>query len=134
MSMVQGGSVKLDFNILAADLSTGGATGSFDLIAPQDGYLDAIYTTVQVAIVTGGVLAVKTGDALAVTVTGLNITIANSAAKGTRQSKVFTPSNAPTNRKVLKGDRISIDVDTAFNGGGAIAGYLVLASADQTAQ
>lgn len=120
-----GQKVFLPFFINATDLA---AATNQELIAPVSGFITEIHTVVQVAIVTGGDITVKTGDALAVTVAGLTATIPNSAAAGSRVSGTATAGSST--RAVTKGDRIAILSAAAFNGGGAINGQLVIESAD----
>lgn len=117
--------VFLPFFINATDLSAG---TNQEIIAPMDGYLTEIQTVVQVAIVTGGDITVKTGDALAVTVAGLTATIPNSAAAGSRVTDAATAGS--DTRYVTKGSRIAVLSAAAFNGGGAVNGYLTLESAN----
>lgn len=117
--------IFLPFFINATDLSAG---TNQEMIAPMAGYITEIKTVVQVAIVTGGDITVKTGDALATTVAGLTATIPNSAAAGSRVSDKATAGSST--RQVAEGDRIAILSAAAFNGGGAVSGYLVLESAN----
>lgn len=125
MSLKAGQRVFLPFYFDATDLSAG---TNQELIAPVTGFIVGIKTVVQVAIVTGGDITVKTGDALAVTVAGLTATIANSAAAGSRVSD--TPTDGSSTRAVTEGDRIAILAAAAFNGGGAVRGLLVIDTAN----
>ena len=117
---------RIAFQIPQASLI---ANATIDLIAPEAGYIDELGTTIDVAVTTGGTLTVKTGDALATTVTGLTQTIANSATKGTRQTT--TATGVASNKLVAKGDRIAI-VPASFATAGAVNGYLGFRSADVT--
>lgn len=129
MSLKAGEVRFIPFNVGATELAAGTVQ---DLVAPEAGYLTELVTTVQTAIVTGGVLTVKTGDALGTTVAGLAQTIADSATKGTRQTTAATSGSAT--RYVAKGERIGIEPSAAFNGGGAMSGHLTLSSADVSPQ
>lgn len=125
MSLKAGTTRIIPFNIGATELAAGTVQ---DLIAPEAGIIEQLVTTVQTAIVTGGVLTVKTGDALATTVGGLAQTIADSATKGTRQTTNATAGSST--REVAAGARIGIEPSAAFNGGGAMSGHLVLRSSN----
>ncbi|MGV1835238.1 hypothetical protein ACQZ6C_10790 [Rhizobium rhizogenes] len=114
----------LDFQINATDLP---ANTDQNFISPVDGYISALRTVVQAAVTTGGTIAVKTGDALAVTVAGLTQTIANAAAVGARQTTTATAKSLT--RKVSKGDRIALDL-TSFATAGAINGSIFIKAAD----
>lgn len=117
-----GDSVFIPFSIDATDLSAG---TSRELIAPIGGIIKAIYSTVQVAISTGGVLTVQVGTT---DVVGASITVANSATKGTVQSASSTSPS--TTRTVAKGDRVQVTPSAAFNGGGAINGFIEFATGE----
>lgn len=109
--------VFLPFEINATDLSAGTAK---EIVSPVAGYIDTLRTMVQVAIVTGGAV---TANVNTVAVTGLSITVADSATVGTAQSDQPTTLRSSTTA-VAKGDRISIVPAAAFNGGGALTGML----------
>jgi len=106
----------LGFSINATDLSAGTPQ---ELIATCDGAITAIYGTVAVAIVTGGGITVKVGTT---DVAGASLTAADAAVVGTRYSDT-TLTNDGT-ELVKKGDRIQIVPAAAFNGGGAVNGFL----------
>lgn len=125
MALFAGDFEYLPFTINATDLAAG--TGQ-EVYIPRSGYVVGLFTVVQEAIVTGGVIDVKTGAALATTVGGLSQTIADSATVGTRQATDATAGSST--RVVAKGDRLSVVPSAAFNGGGAMRGFVVLASAD----
>jgi hypothetical protein len=119
--------VRVPFEVNATDLSAG--TPQY-FYAPTDGYIEGIDLVVQTVIVTGGVIKVQraTGiadgsDAIAALadVPGATITVANAAEAGFRQ-KAEATENGSALRKVLAGDLIAINVDAAFNGGGAVRG------------
>lgn len=99
-----------------------------ELVAPCDGYIDVLRLTIQTAITTGGNIVVKHGDALATTVAGIDITIADSATKGTRYEDTSTPGSST--RFVNKGDRIGIEPSAGFATGGAVNGVLEISEAD----
>lgn len=119
----------MQFDIPATELAAGTV---MELVAPHAGYIEELVTSVETAIGTGGTIDVKTGDALAVTVAGLQQTIANSATKGTRQTTTATTSS--TTRAVAKGDRIGIVPSAAFASAGAMTGHLVINTADTDPQ
>lgn len=125
MSLKAGEHIAIPFFINQTDLLAG---TSQELIAPVDGYLVELHTTVQTAVTTGGAITVKTGDALATTVAGLTNTIADAATVGTRLSSSATSGSA--SRVVSKGDRISIQSAAGFATAGAVNGFLVLATSD----
>lgn len=125
MALKAGTEVHIPFNIGATELAAGTV---FDMIAPIDGVIEILRTTVQTAIGTGGVLTVKTGDALATTVAGLAQTIADSATKGTRQNTTSTAGSST--RVVTAGTRVGIEPSAAFASAGAMSGILVFRSAD----
>lgn len=122
MGIKTGGQAFLPFRLAATELA---APTAFEIVAPCDGYLDNIRAIVQVAIVTGGGITVEINT---VAVTGLAITVADSATKGTRYSDDATAGTST--RRVLKGDRITVTPSAAFNGGGALDGFLTLNEAD----
>lgn len=129
MSLNAGYPEFLFFKIPATELSAG---TSIELVSPWTGVIDELCTIVQTAIVTGGPITVLAGAGGAVAVAGLSVTIANSATKGTVQTDTPTPGS--TTRNVTKGDRIQIVPDAAFNGGGAVDGYLKINAVDLTPQ
>lgn len=119
MSIVAGKREALLFQIDQATLI---ANTSVELVAPFDGYVEELRSTVQAAVTTGGTLTVLLGDA-GTAVTGLSVTIANAAAKGTRASD--TATEGTTTRAVSKGDRIQIK-PTSFATAGAVNGALII--------
>lgn len=119
MSIVAGKRVALPFQIDQATLI---ANTSVELVAPFDGYVEELRTTVQAAVTTGGTVTVLLGDS-AVAVTGLSVTVANAATKGTRA--VDTATEGTTTRAVAKGDRIQIK-PTSFATAGALNGSLII--------
>lgn len=125
MSLKAGALVYVQFAINQTDLLAG---TSAELIAPCDGVITDLDVTVQAAITTGGDVTVKTGDAGATTVAGVSIAVATSATKGTRYTDSATAGSAT--RKVSKGDRIQVVPSAAFDTGGAISGFVTIATAD----
>lgn len=125
MSLKVGERIVIPFNITAALLSAG---GNLNLVAPVDGYVGSLRTIVQVAIVTGGTLTLKSGSALATTVAGISNVIADSATEGTIVESSATLGSST--RQVTKGQRIAIVIPAAFNGGGELNGYLSFHTAD----
>lgn len=112
------GYVYLPFDIPASELAAG---TTIELVSPVAGTITKMQTTVQTAIVTGGAITAKVGTT---DITGLSITVADSATKGTRQSD--TPTAGDDTDVVAVGDRIQIVPDAAFNGGGAVSGVLTI--------
>jgi hypothetical protein len=108
------GDIFIPFYCNATDLSAG--TSQWWPV-PVDGQIVSLHTAVQVAIVTGGAV---TTELETVAVTGLSVTIADSATVGTVGSD--TPTSTTT---VSRGVDIETVFAAAFNGGGAVnGGYL----------
>ena len=121
MSIEAGSKRFLQFAINETDTLAGTAA---ELIAPEAGYLTGLDVIVQKAITTGGAVTVEING---VAVTGLTVTVADSATKGTRYSDTATAGSST--RTVAKGDRITVTPAAAFNTAGAISGHLTLVSA-----
>lgn len=117
MSIKVGRSFYIQFFINATDLAAG--TGQ-ELIAPTDGFIEELQTTVQAAIGTGGGITVNING---VAVNGLSATVADSAAAGTRNND--TPNSPDPTRQFKKGDRITIIPAAAFATSGAVNGNLL---------
>lgn len=109
--------IFIPFFINATDLSAG--TSQY-VISPVAGQVIGIHTDVQVAIVTGGAITVQLSD---VDVVGLTVTVADAAAVGTVQSDLATDLAGATGT-VAKDGAIEIVSAAAFNGGGAINGFV----------
>lgn len=123
MSIKAGSRRYLDFLINQTDLLAGTA---IEIIVPEDCVVEAVRSTVQVAVTTGGTLTLKTGAALATVVSAaLTQTIANSAAKGTQQ--LTSDLTALATLKLSAGDRLAI-VPASFATAGAIIGTVVVRS------
>lgn len=120
MTIKVGEDILVPFQIDQATLI---ANSGLELVAPIDGYLVGLDLTVQTAITTGGNVTVKTGAALAVTVSGLTIAVANSATKGTRYTDLA--DNGSNTRQIAKGDRIQITT-ASFATAGALNGILTV--------
>lgn len=118
MSIQIGYEHYLPFQINQTDLLAG---TSCEMIAPVDGFIREVHSTVQVAVGTGGVLKVAVGTT---DVAGAAITIADSATKGTVQTATATRTS--TTRKVSKGDRIQIIPAAEFATSGAVNGILTI--------
>jgi len=110
------GKVYLGFNIGATELAAG---TSFELTSPVAGKITKVSTMIQTAIVTGGVITAQIGTT---DITGISITVADSATKGTIQSD--TPTGGDGTDVVAVGSRIQIVPSAAFNGGGNVSGYV----------
>lgn len=127
-TLVAGDKRHIQFSINATDLAAG--TPQY-FHSPVDGFISRLEIVVQTVIVTGGVLKVQKSavvdgsDAIAglSDVAGASVTVANAAEAGFRQVGSAT-GDPQTNRKVSKGDLIAVNVDAAFNGGGAINGQI----------
>jgi hypothetical protein len=109
------GYVHIPFTIPATELSAG---TTIELVSPVAGTVITLKTIIQTAIVTGGAITAKIGTT---DITGLSITVADSATKGTVQTDNSTATNV-----VVVGDRIQIVPAAAFNGGGAVSGVLTI--------
>lgn len=109
---------RVDFAINQTDLLAG---TSYEIIAPVSGFIRDIYSTVQVAVGTGGVLKVAVGTT---DVAGAAITVADAATKGTVQSAAATRTS--TTRKVTKGDRIQVIPAAEFATAGALNGFITI--------
>lgn len=103
-----------------------GSTAAIELIAPFAGYLNTLAVAVRAAVTTGGAVTVKIGTT---DVTGLSVTVADGATKGTTATDTpTTPYSATT--VVAKGDRIQIVFADAFATAGALDGYIELVPSD----
>ena len=122
MSLKAGILTHLKWSLPATELAAG---TSHEIVSPVAGYIENIRAVAQVAIVTGGAVTVEINT---VAVTGLSLTVADSDAKGTRYSDDATAGTST--RLVAKGDRIEIQPSAAFNGGGALDGFLTIRSID----
>lgn len=120
-SLHMGSNRFLQFEVPATELSAG---TEIDLIAPEDGYIIGAAVVVQTAIVTGGDVTFKVGTTA---VDGLTLTVANSAAKSSVVAE-DKPTIANVTRKFTKGQRLGVVPAAAFNGGGALAGYIAYQS------
>lgn len=106
------------WDIPATELAAGTA---IDFVMPEDGSIEGLSTIVQTAIVTGGVVSVNIG---VTPVVGLSNTVADAAAKGTVIAE-DAPTRPSATKNFTRGSRVSIVPSAAFNGGGALSGYLV---------
>lgn len=119
MSLQMGTEVVIAFAINQTDTLAG---TPYEIVAPVSGFIHELGTTIQAAVGTGGYVDVKTGAALANTVPGIQQTIPDAAAVGSR--RVTKASGVPSSRQVSKGDRIAIVPSASFATSGAINGYL----------
>lgn len=116
--------VKLDFFINATDLA---AHTSQALVAPCDGYITGLETDVTEVVTTGGTVGASIESTA---VTGMVVTVANSAAAGKHQEA--TPSAQQASYTVIKkGQAISI-TNASFATAGALKGKLRIQPADLT--
>lgn len=125
MSLKAGNRRYLDFIINQVDLLAGTAV---EIIVPEDSVVEAIRSSVQAAVTTGGTLTLKktVTTALDTTVSAaLTQTIANAATKGTQQ--LTTDLTALATLKLVAGDRLAI-VPASFATAGAIIGTVVVRS------
>lgn len=125
MSKSAGKLVFYPVSIPSTELLAGTA---MEFVAPMDGVIEELVSTVQTAVTTGGTLAVNTGDALATTVLGLTQTIADAAAKGARQTTESTEGSST--RVVTKGTRCAITPSAGFATAGAVECLVVFRSID----
>lgn len=124
MSKAAGTRSILQYTIAQTELLAG---TPIELVSPVNGYIETLQGIVQTAVTTGGVISVEINT---VAVVGLSLTVADAAAKGVRYSD--TPTLPSATRKVLVGDRIEIIPAAEFATAGALAGQLVINSADVT--
>lgn len=100
--------------------------GSVELLAgtaqkiasPVNGFVDSLEVTVQVAVTTGGVIAVQGGSDGVTAVTGATVTVANAAVAGTQYNATVAKGEATA--KVTKGQLITLSVDAAFATAGEV--------------
>lgn len=124
MSTVKVGTkTRVPFFISATDLSAG---TSQELVAPSAGFITAGDAIAAVAIVTGGAITVSIGTTA---VAGLSMTFADGATKGSKSTNVGA-TRGSTTRVVAAGDRIQVTPAAAFNGGGAVNGYIEISHSD----
>lgn len=112
------GYIHIPFTISATELSAG---TSIEMISPVAGTITTMKTIVQTAIVTGGAVTAKVGTT---DITGLSITVADAATKGTVQTD--SPTAGDDTDVVAVGSRIQIVPTAAFNGGGELRGILTI--------
>ncbi|RWI46828.1 MAG: hypothetical protein EOQ93_29310 [Mesorhizobium sp.] len=125
MSLKAGSRRFLDFIINQTDLLAGTA---IEIIVPEDCVVEAVRTSVQVAVTTGGTLTLKKTVSTAldtVVSAALTQTIANSATKGTQQ--VTSDLTGLSTLKLSAGDRLAI-VPASFATAGAIIGTVAVRS------
>ncbi|MDG4856433.1 hypothetical protein [Mesorhizobium sp. WSM4982] len=125
MSLKAGSKRFLDFIINQTDLLAGTA---IEIIVPEDCVVEAVRTSVQVAVTTGGTLTLKKTVSTAldtVVSAALTQTIANSATKGTQQ--LTTDLTGLSTLKLSAGDRLAI-VPASFATAGAIIGTVCVRS------
>ena len=117
-----GGRVMIPYEIEQTELLAGTAE---EIVCPVDGYIDQLRGIVQGAVTTGGAVTVEVNTT---TVTGLSITLADAATKGTRYSdRPTTPRSSTT--VVAKGDRITITPASAIDTAGQLNGFLEIEAA-----
>lgn len=112
------GTFREFFDLDVTDLAAG-TTNAYEGLVPCDCTLKGATAIVRVAVVTGGDITMAN---VTTTVDGLTLTIANSATKGTAVSDTPTSGHATTT--FTKGTRYQVIPAAAFNGGGAINGYI----------
>lgn len=127
MSLKMGNSVVVPFDINQTDLLAGTA---LEMVAPIDGFIEGFYTTVQVAVTTGGVVKLQKGASPA-DVAGASLSVADAAPKGTIQSATATKGS--TTRAVSKGDRVLVVPAAEFATAGALNGFVEFVSAEGAA-
>lgn len=123
MSSIKAGETyALPFIIGATELAAGTST---EIVSPVSGFIEELQVIVQAAVTTGGAVTVQKGTT---DVTGLSVTVADAATKGTIYSDTATAGT--TTRAVSKGDRIQVTPAAAFATAGAISGNVIIRSAD----
>lgn len=114
---------RVDALINATDLSAGTAQ---TIIAPCDGYIEKARALVTEAVGTGGDITVEVEG---VAVTGLTLTIANSATAGKVVEDTPTTAKSATT-EVRRGQAITVTPAAAFNTSGAALVTLMIQPAD----
>lgn len=114
--------IKLDFFFSATALAAGTAQA---LVAPCDGYVTGIETDVTEVVTTGGSVGLNVESTA---VTGMVVTVANSAAAGKLQTAVPTTQQA-TYTVVKKGQSLSVTA-ASFATAGALRGRVSFQPAD----
>lgn len=112
------GTFREFWDLDATDLAAG-TTNAYEGLVPCDCTLKGATAIVRVAVVTGGDITMAN---VTTTVDGLTLTVASSATKGTAVSDTPTAGHATTT--FTKGTRYQVIPAAAFNGGGAINGYI----------
>jgi hypothetical protein len=116
-SSIHGGEDRfLPFVIPQTELLAG---TTIEVICPVAGFVRGLSTIVQTAITTGGDVTLKVGTT---DVTGLSITVADAATKGTVQSD--TPTAGTSTAVVTAGQRLQVVPSAAFNTAGALNGHI----------
>ncbi len=114
----------LNFYINQTDTLAGTAAS---IVAPCDGYVELLQTVVaDAAVGTGGAVTVEIDG---VAVTGLSITVANSAAIGVTQQDTPTTAQSSTTQ-ARKGQVITVTPAAAFATSGALRGFVRFQPAD----
>jgi hypothetical protein len=116
---VDTGDIYVPFFANATDLSAG---TSQRMPCPVAGQIVGAAAVVQVAIVTGGAITFELAD---VAVVGLTLTVADAAAVGTVYSDTPTDLAGATGA-VANEQALETVLATAFNGGGAVNGYITV--------
>lgn len=111
--------VRLPFAINEVDTLAG---TSAELVSPVKGRITKLSVIVQKAVTTGGDVTALVGITA---VAGLACTIADGAAKGAIVEDTPTAGDAST--LVSVGSRIQIAPAAAFNGAGAVSGFIEIA-------
>lgn len=119
MAVSYGQQYVIQFFISQTDLLAG---TSQELIAPDKGVIQSIYTNVQAAVTTGGTIQAVAGT---INVAGAVVTVANAATKGTVQSALATVGDA--SQIVTAGQRIQIK-PTGFATAGSVIGHVVVST------
>lgn len=113
---------KLDFAFTQVQLDAATAQA---LIAPCDGYITGLETDITEVITTGGTVGVNVESTA---VTGMVVTVANSAAAGKHQTAVPTTQQA-SYTVVKRGQNLSVTA-TSFATAGALKGKVLFQPAD----
>lgn len=108
--------ILIPFTIEQTELLAGTAA---DICAPCAGYITGMMVSVEVAVTTGGALTVELNTS---TVTGLSVTLANSATAGTVYQDSILKIAAGL---AAAGDDITITPAAAIDTAGAVTGFLI---------
>ncbi|MER9178928.1 hypothetical protein [Mesorhizobium sp. M0767] len=120
-TIVIGDTKNVPFAINETDTLAG---TSQEILAPFNGFVNAIYVITQKAVTTGGTVKVAIGTT---DVVGATVTVPDASAKGAILSGNATKPSST--RAVTKGQRVQVIPDAAFATAGAVNGFVEFTSA-----